>query len=85
MTFQLIVLPDLRTLAAALRAKLCREPVGFSPTRSAFVTSSPACAPLPGRTGISALPPATWSSNGTTPTLKTHRDGTFPAWSRKRA
>ncbi|MEA3169058.1 MAG: hypothetical protein QOI97_2006, partial [Pseudomonas sp.] len=35
MTFQLIALPDVRTLAAALRAKLCREPVGFSPTRSA--------------------------------------------------
>lgn len=40
MTFQLIVLPDLRTLAAALRAKLCREPVGFSPTRGAFATPS---------------------------------------------
>ncbi len=41
MTFQLIVLPDIRTLAAALRAKLCREPAGFSPTRSAFTAPSP--------------------------------------------
>ncbi|MCS3420130.1 hypothetical protein M2399_005480 [Pseudomonas sp. BIGb0450] len=47
MTFQLIALPDLRTLASALRAKLCREPVGFSPTRSAFVTSSPRACPAP--------------------------------------
>jgi len=46
MTFQLIVLPDLRTLAAALRAKLCREPVGFSPTRGAFAAPSP-CVSLP--------------------------------------
>ena len=47
MTFQLIALPDVRTLAAALRAKLCREPVGFSPTRSAFATPSPQVRPAP--------------------------------------
>lgn len=47
MTFQLIALPDPRTLAAALRAKLCREPVGFLPTRSTFATSSPQVRPVP--------------------------------------
>ncbi|MFB3301861.1 hypothetical protein [Pseudomonas sp. AMR01] len=47
MTFQLIVLPDIRTLAAALRAKLCREPVGFSPTRSAFAAPSLHVRPAP--------------------------------------
>ncbi|GAB5342807.1 hypothetical protein [Pseudomonas fluorescens] len=47
MTFQLIALPDVRTLAAALRAKLCREPVGFSPTRSAFAAPSPQVRPAP--------------------------------------
>ncbi|MGB3122630.1 MAG: hypothetical protein WBB95_02370 [Pseudomonas sp.] len=47
MTFQLIALPDVRTLAAALRAKLCREPVGFSPTRSAFAAPSPQARPAP--------------------------------------
>jgi len=47
MTFQLIVLPDIRTLAAALRAKLCREPVGFSPTRSTFAAPSPQVRPAP--------------------------------------
>ena len=41
MTFQLLVLPDPRTLAAALRAKLCRASAGFSPTRSTFATPSP--------------------------------------------
>ena len=47
MTFQTFVLTDVRQLAAALRAKLCREPVGFSPTRSAFATSSPQVRPAP--------------------------------------
>ena len=47
MTFQLLVLPDVPTLAAALRAKLCREPVGFSPTRSAFAAPSPQVRPAP--------------------------------------
>ncbi|PHN32070.1 hypothetical protein [Pseudomonas sp. ICMP 460] len=47
MTFQLIALPDVRTLAAALRAKLHREPVGFSPTRSAFAAPSPQVRPAP--------------------------------------
>lgn len=47
MTFQLLVLPDIRTLAAALRAKLCREPVGFSPTRKAVPCSSPRVSPVP--------------------------------------
>ncbi|MGY2685923.1 hypothetical protein [Pseudomonas tolaasii] len=47
MTFQLIVLPDIRTLAAALRAKMCREPVGFSPTRSAFAAPSLPVRPAP--------------------------------------
>ena len=46
MTFQLLVLPDVRTLAAALRAKLCREPVG-SPTRSTFAAPSPQVRPAP--------------------------------------
>ncbi|CAN2970338.1 MULTISPECIES: hypothetical protein [Pseudomonas] len=41
MTFQLLVLSDPRTLAAALRAKLCRASAGFSPTRSTFATPSP--------------------------------------------
>lgn len=45
MTFQAFVLHDVRTLAAALRAKLCREPMGFSPTRSAFATPSPQVRP----------------------------------------
>lgn len=45
MNFQLLVLPDLRTLASALRAKLCREPVDFSPTRKACVTPSPRVSP----------------------------------------
>jgi hypothetical protein len=45
MTFQLLVLPDLRTLATALRAKLCREPVGFSRARSPFATPSPQVRP----------------------------------------
>ena len=47
MTFQFIALPDVPTLAAALRAKLCRAPVGFSPTRSAFVAPSPQVRPAP--------------------------------------
>lgn len=47
MTFPLIALPDVPTLAAALRAKLCRAPVGFSPTRSAFVEPSPQVRPAP--------------------------------------
>ena len=41
MTFQLLVLSDPRTLAAALRAKLCRASAGFSLTRSTFATPSP--------------------------------------------
>lgn len=45
MNFQLLVLPDLRTLASALRAKLCREPVGFSPTCKAYVTPSSRVSP----------------------------------------
>ncbi|MGR3885416.1 hypothetical protein [Pseudomonas sp. 1152_12] len=47
MTFQRLVLPDVRTLAAALRAKLYREPVGFSPARSAFAVPSPQVRPAP--------------------------------------
>ena len=47
MTFQLLVLPDSRTLVAALRAKLCRAPAGFSPTRSTFATPSPQVRPAP--------------------------------------
>lgn len=47
MTFQLLVLPDTRTLVAALRAKLCREPVGFSSTRSTFAIPSPQVRPAP--------------------------------------
>lgn len=47
MTFQLLVLPDTRTLVAALCAKLCRAPVGFSPTRATFATPSPQVRPAP--------------------------------------
>ncbi|WP_081782053.1 hypothetical protein [Pseudomonas sp. CHM02] len=47
MTLLTLALPDVRTLAAALRAKLCREPVGFSPTRSAFAAPSPQVRPAP--------------------------------------
>jgi len=47
MTFQAFVLSDVRMLAAALRAKLRREPVGFSPTRSAFAAPSPQVRPAP--------------------------------------
>ena len=45
MTFQAFVLHDVRTLAAALRAKLCRTPGGFSAGRSAFATPSPKVRP----------------------------------------
>ncbi|EFQ63013.1 hypothetical protein [Pseudomonas lactucae] len=45
MTFQTLVFPDVRTLAAAQRAKLCRAPAGFTPARSAFVTPSPQVRP----------------------------------------
>lgn len=45
MTFQLIALLDVCTLASALRVKLCREPTGFSPTRSAFAAPSPQVRP----------------------------------------
>ena len=45
MTLLTLALPDVRTLAAALRAKLCREPVGFSPTRSTFAAPSPQVGP----------------------------------------
>ncbi|WP_339481436.1 hypothetical protein [Pseudomonas sivasensis] len=41
MTFQLLVLPDVRTLAVALRAKPGRAPAGFCPARSTFVARSP--------------------------------------------
>lgn len=47
MTLQILAFPDVRTLAAALRAKLCREPVGFSPTRSTFAAPSPQVRPAP--------------------------------------
>lgn len=47
MTFQLLVLPDSRTLAAALRAKLCRAPAGFSPTCSTFAAPSSQVRPAP--------------------------------------
>ncbi|KAF1024391.1 MAG: hypothetical protein GAK37_03125 [Pseudomonas sp.] len=45
--FPKIALPDVRTLAAALRARLCREPIGFSPTRAAFNSPSPRVSPMP--------------------------------------
>jgi hypothetical protein len=41
MTFKTLVLPDVPSLAAALRTELCRAPVGFFPMRSAFATPSP--------------------------------------------
>ncbi|WPN95807.1 hypothetical protein [Pseudomonas sp. MUP55] len=40
MTFKTLVLPDVPTLAAALRAKLCRAPAGFSQARAGFALSS---------------------------------------------
>lgn len=70
MTFQLIVLPDIRTLAAALRAKLCREPVGFSPTRSAFAIPSSQVRPAP--------PLAHWRVCPTTGQLVQHWDHADP-------
>lgn len=45
--FPKVILPDLRTLASALRARLSREPVGFSPTRTAFVSPAPRVSPVP--------------------------------------
>ncbi|SDT90693.1 hypothetical protein [Pseudomonas orientalis] len=39
MTLQTLVLPDVRSLAAALRARLCRAPAGVSPARAAFVST----------------------------------------------
>ena len=41
MNFQTLVLPDVRTLASALRAKLCRTFVGVAPVRTAFACPSP--------------------------------------------
>jgi len=69
MPFQLIVLPDLRTRASALRAKLCREPVGFSPARSAFATPSPR---------VSLPPLAHWRSCPTTGQLVQQWDHADP-------
>ncbi|AIG01037.1 Uncharacterised protein [Pseudomonas fluorescens] len=40
MNFQTLVLPDLRTLAQALRAKLCRGSLGAAPVRTAFASPS---------------------------------------------
>ncbi|MEN5149604.1 hypothetical protein [Pseudomonas orientalis] len=40
MTLQTLVLPDVCTLAAALRAKLRRAPTGLRPARAAFDSSS---------------------------------------------
>jgi hypothetical protein len=62
-------LPDLRTLASALRAKLCREPVGFSPTRAAFVSPSPR---------VSPVPQAHWRICPTTGQLRQHWDHADP-------
>ncbi|MGA9700960.1 hypothetical protein [Pseudomonas sp.] len=70
MTFQLLVLPDLRTLATALRAKLCREPVGFSPTRSPYATPSPQVRPAP--------PLAHWRICPATGQLQQHWDHADP-------
>ncbi|NNA69251.1 hypothetical protein [Pseudomonas gessardii] len=41
MKFQTLVLPDARTLASALRAKLCRGSLGVAPVRTACVSPSP--------------------------------------------
>ena len=41
MNFQTLVLPDVRTLASALRAKLCRADRGAAPVRTAFACPSP--------------------------------------------
>ncbi len=40
MTLQTLVLPDVCTLTAALRAKLRRAPTGLRPARAAFDSSS---------------------------------------------
>lgn len=45
MTLLTLALPDVRTLAVALRAKLCREPAGFSPARPTFAAPSPQVRP----------------------------------------
>ncbi|WDU64905.1 hypothetical protein LRS56_10825 [Pseudomonas poae] len=70
MTFQTLVLPDVRTLTAALRAKLCREPSGFSPTRSTFSAPSPQVRP--------AHPLAHWRVCPTTGQLQQHWDHADP-------
>ncbi|AYF48985.1 hypothetical protein C9382_27345 [Pseudomonas aylmerensis] len=70
MTFQAFVLPDVRTLAAALRAKLCREPVGFSPTRSPLAVPSPQVRP--------AHPLAHWRICPATGQLQQHWDHADP-------
>ena len=41
MNFQTLVLPDVRTLASALRAKLCRASMGVAPVRLALASPSP--------------------------------------------
>lgn len=86
MNFQTLVLPDVRTLASVLRAKLCRGSLGVTPARTAFASPSPLSTRCTSRlTGACAPPPAIWSSTGTTPTLKIRRDGAFSACLPKRA
>ncbi|QHF45057.1 hypothetical protein PspS35_15180 [Pseudomonas sp. S35] len=46
MTFPTFVFRDVQMLAAALRAKLCRAPAGFSVARPTYVAPSPQVRPL---------------------------------------
>ncbi len=46
MNFQTLVLPDVRTLASVLRAKLCRGSLGVTPARTAFASPSPRINPV---------------------------------------
>jgi hypothetical protein len=70
MTFQTFVVNDLRMLAAALRAKLCRTSAGFSAARPAFAAPSPQVRP--------AHPLAHWRVCPTTGRLQQHWAQTDP-------
>jgi len=64
MTFQTFVVKDVRTLAATLRAKLCRAPAGVCVARPAFAVPSPRMRP--------AHPLAHWRACPTTGRLQQH-------------
>ncbi|AYG07895.1 hypothetical protein D7M10_12705 [Pseudomonas fluorescens] len=46
MNFQTLVLPDVRTLASALRATPCRVSRGIAPARTALACPSPRISPV---------------------------------------